>query len=141
MTRFLTENSISRTCDFIAGEIPGFTSSEVLEANSKAFKEYWPTIEERWTLGFIDSASVAREIWRRTLISCGCADQIILESALRVDERFDRDANVLFDDVQTLLDFAIVHDLRLALVTNGPSDLQRWKLQNVGLEGLSLIHI
>ena len=128
------ERSIKRTCDFIASEIVGFTSSEVLEANAKAFKDYWPTIEEQWTLGFIDSVSVGREIWRRTLSACGCTDQVILASALKVDERFDRDANVLFDDVQTLLDFAVDHDLRLALVTNGPSDLQRWKLQSVGLE-------
>lgn len=128
------EDSISRTCDFIASEIAGFTSSEVLEANAQAFNNYWPTIEEQWTLGFIDSASVGREIWRRTLSACGSTDQAILEAALKADERFDHDVNVLFDDVQTLLDFAVHHDLRLALVTNGPSDLQRWKLQSVGLE-------
>jgi len=128
------EESISRTCDFIAGEISGLSSSEVLEANGKAFSDYWPTIEARWTLGLIDSASVGREIWRRTLSACGCTDELILEAALKADERFDRDVNVLFDDVEALIDFAVHHELRLALVTNGPSDLQRWKLRSVGLE-------
>jgi putative hydrolase of the HAD superfamily len=128
------EESISRMCDFIAGEISGFSSSEVLESNGKAFSDYWPTIEEQWTLGLIDNASVGREIWRRTLRACGCMDEMILEAVLKADERFDREINVLYDDVKTLIDFAVDHDLRLALVTNGPSDLQRWKLQSVGLE-------
>lgn len=128
------DESISRTCDFIASEISGFSSPEVLEANGKAFSDYWPTIEERWTLGLIDSASVGREIWRRTLSACGCTDEVMLEAALKADERFDRDVNVLFDDVETLIDFAVHHELRLALVTNGPSELQGWKLRSVGLE-------
>lgn len=127
------ETSIARTCDLIASEIVGITSSEVREANAKALSDYWPTIDEQFTLGLIDLASVGREAWRRTLSACGCTDQLILESALKADERFDRDANVLFDDVPQLLNFAVDHNLRLALVTNGPSELQRWKLQSVGL--------
>lgn len=128
------EESINRTCDFIARAVTGLQPSEIRAANANAFKDYWPTIEEQWTLGFIDLASVGREIWRRTLSTCGCTDRAILETALKLDERFDRDANVLFDDVQNILNFADDHDLRLALVTNGPSDLQRWKLRSVGLE-------
>jgi putative hydrolase of the HAD superfamily len=128
------DETISRTCEFIASEISGFSSSDVRESNGKAFSDYWPTIEKQWTLGLIDSASVGREIWRRTLSACGCADESILEAVLNAEERFDRDANVLYDDVQTLINFAVAHDLRMALITNGPSDLQRWKLQSVGLE-------
>jgi putative hydrolase of the HAD superfamily len=128
------ENSVARTCEFISNVLTGFTSSEVLEANATAFRDYWPTIEEQWTLGLVDSASVGQEIWRRTLSACGCTDQVILQSALTKDERFSREVNVLYDDVQILLSFAFDHNLRLALVTNGPSDLQRWKLQSLGLE-------
>ncbi|MHB8378288.1 MAG: HAD family hydrolase [Acidimicrobiales bacterium] len=128
------ENSMAATCDFVASALTGFKLSEVQEAEITAFREYWPTVEEKWTSGLIDIAAVGREVWRRTLCACGCTDESILESALLMDKRFHRDANVLYDDVQTLLDFAVEHQLRLALVTNGPSNLQRWKLRQLGLE-------
>ena len=51
----------------VAATHPGLDAARLAEANGSAWDAYWPRIEERWTLGKLDGASVRLEAWRRTL--------------------------------------------------------------------------
>ena len=71
--------------------------------------------------------------WRAGLAEAGIRDAMLAEAlASALSTRFAA-AHVLFDDVLPALDELSCH--RLAVVTNGPSDLQRRKLAVAGLDG------
>ncbi len=106
---------------------------ELVEANATAWQAYWPTVEERCWLGQMDGAAVSHEVWRRTLESCGLADEAVAGLASDHHRELARAAYRPFDDVADLLVRAAASQLRLAVVTNGPSDLQRDKLAALGL--------
>jgi putative hydrolase of the HAD superfamily len=71
--------------------------------------------------------------WRAGLAEAGIKDAMLADAlAAALSSRFAA-SHVLFDDVLAALDELACH--RLAVVTNGPSDLQRRKLAVSGLEG------
>lgn len=71
--------------------------------------------------------------WRAGLAESGIRDAMLAEAlAAALATRF-ADAHMLFDDVLPALDELSCH--KLAVITNGPSDLQRRKLSVSGLEG------
>ncbi|HEV2361951.1 MAG TPA: HAD family hydrolase [Acidimicrobiales bacterium] len=71
--------------------------------------------------------------WQDALASIGRTDDdLAYELARRfVEER--RGHHLLYDDVQPVLD-SLARTHRLAVVTNGPADLQREKVEQTGLE-------
>jgi putative hydrolase of the HAD superfamily len=71
--------------------------------------------------------------WRAGLAEVGIKDAMLAEAlAAALSTRFAA-AHALFDDVLPALDELSCH--RLAVVTNGPSDLQRRKLAVSGIDG------
>src|SRR5216684_317722 len=128
------QESIVHTCEKIAGSRPGLDAARLVEANSKIWQGYWREVEEKWTLGSLDGASVSLEAWRLTLRACGCNDESIARLASRIHLQLGREAHHLFDDVQEL--FASLKSARvpLALITNGASDTQRDKLRVLEME-------
>lgn len=76
------QESIIRTCDKIAISRPGLDAVRLVDANSKVWLGYWPEVEQKWTLGTLDGASVSFEVWRRTLQACGCNDEPMTRLAL-----------------------------------------------------------
>jgi putative hydrolase of the HAD superfamily len=71
--------------------------------------------------------------WRAGLAEVGVKDAMLAEAlAAALSARFAA-SHVLFDDVLPALDELSCH--RLAVVTNGPSDLQRRKLAVAGIDG------
>jgi len=128
------QDSILRTCGKIATSQPGLDATRLVEANSEVWRGYWPEVEDNWTLGTLDGASVSLEAWRRTLRACGCHDESLAWFASQTHGLFGREAYRLFDDVREL--FTSVKEARipLALITNGASDTQRDKLRALDLE-------
>lgn len=126
--------SVARACDAIAKAAPYLDSRQLLQVGIEAWSSYWPEVEESCWLGRMDGFAVSRETWRRTLYSCGCTDESIVEFAFEQHRQLGRDAYRLFVDVHKLLAYATERELRLALVTNGPSDLQRDKLRALRLD-------
>ncbi len=126
--------AITRACREIAGALPGLDADRLAEANAGAWDDYWPRIEHRWMLGRLSGADVRREVWRRTLRTCGFEDGSL---ALRAAETFYglcRDAYRLYDDVEGLVAAARRADISLAVITNGAPDDQREKLRTLGIE-------
>jgi len=127
------QEAIQRTCREIASAQPGLDAARLLEANTEVWRRYWPEVEDNWTLGVLDGATVSLEAWRRTLSACGCNDESLARLARETHGQHRREAFRLFDDVQEL--FTLVQTrLPLALITNGASDTQRENLRVLGIE-------
>jgi putative hydrolase of the HAD superfamily len=125
---------IVRTCELLAESQPSLNSQALAEGNGRIWPGYWQDIEEKWTLGSLDGASVILEAWRRTLKACDWNDESTAQLAARIHSKLGREAYRLFDDVHE-----VVRDLKrvgipLALIINGASDTQRDKLQVLGIE-------
>lgn len=129
----LTE-SIARVCVTLAESYPFLDAGQLRDANASAWMEYWLLVEDDWTLGRLDSGSFSLEGWRRTLLACGCSDDTVVLAARDLHRQFAREAHRLYGDVHELLDFVDELDLPVALVTNGASDVQREKLDVLGIE-------
>ncbi len=128
------QESIVRTCGKIAASQPGLDAARLLEANSEVWQRYWPEVEDKWTLGALDGASVSLEAWRRTLWACGCNEEAMAQLASQTHGQLAREAHRLFDDVRELFTELRRARLPLALITNGASDAQRGKLRALGIE-------
>jgi putative hydrolase of the HAD superfamily len=131
--RVIPEN-IKNTCELVAVAFPAFDAGLLLEANTRVWAEYWPQVEKAVWLGSIDVGTVSREAWRRTLHACGSDDASILEFTYERSKRLDRTTRRLYPDAAALLACADAIELRLALVTNGPSGLQRDRLHSLWLD-------
>jgi FMN phosphatase YigB (HAD superfamily) len=60
------QESIVRTCEMIAAYQPGLDAARVLEANAQIWPGYLQEVDEKWTLGALDTASLSLEAWRLT---------------------------------------------------------------------------
>jgi HAD superfamily hydrolase (TIGR01549 family) len=125
--------AIRRTCELVATRFPTLDLSQLVEVNERIWAEYWPQVEKECWLGSIDAANVSREAWRRTIHACGSDNASIVEFAFERAQNLDREARRRFPDVADLLSCVQALDLRLALVTNGPSELQRDRLRSLRL--------
>jgi putative hydrolase of the HAD superfamily len=133
--RAIPEN-IRNTCELVAAAFPAFDAAQLLEANTRAWAEYWPQVEKAAWLGGIEVETVSREAWRRTLHDCGSDDASIVEFTYERSAWLDRTTRRLYPDAAALLAYADAIDLKLALVTNGPSGLQRDRLRSLWLEDM-----
>ena len=127
-------DSIIRTCGTIAASHPKLGAARLVEANGEIWPGYWRTIEEKWTLGALDGASVSLGAWRLTLRACGCNDESIARLASETHLQLGREAHRLFDDVRELFASAKKARVPLVLITNGASDTQRDKLRVLGMQ-------
>ena len=130
------QEAIVRTCREVAAVHAELDGARLVEANGKVWESYWPEIGDRWTLGALDSASVSLEAWRRTLRTCGCTDEAAVHLATQTHARLEREAYRLFDDVHEFVTAARGAELPLALITNGHPDMQRSKLDALGIGAL-----
>lgn len=126
--------SIIRTCEKIAINRPWLDATRLVEANGDIWRRYWPEVEDKWTLGALDGATVSLEAWRRTLQACGCNDESIAWLASQTHEQLGRETYRLFDDVGELFTALKEARIPLALITNGASDTQRDKLRTLAIE-------
>ena len=105
----------------------------MLEANARAWTALWREVEQLCWLGQLDGYAASREAWRRALEVCGCIQDPVIEFAFAEHQRLARAAFRPYPDVQNFLEHAVAIGVSLAVVTNGPSDLQRDKLNVLGV--------
>src|SRR5205085_4213118 len=136
----LVDSSVARealphACSEIAYFLPGLDPARLLAANQAAWSEYWPQVEDKWTLGGLTGAEISREAWRRALHACCFDSEAAVDIAFRTFSRHAEESTTRFDDARAALDQ--VHGrLPLVLITNGASDTQRDKLRITGIESL-----
>lgn len=126
------QQTVSNTCADLA-KPTGLEASQIFDANSKVWESYWPKVEEKWTLGQLSGSEVSLEGWRRTFLECGRDDESFARLALQIHSEHRRRTLRLFDDVQETLS-VLKSRVRLAVITNGASDTQRGRLQQLGIE-------
>ncbi|MEJ3746458.1 HAD family hydrolase [Actinomycetes bacterium KLBMP 9797] len=126
--------AIEGTCEAVASTFAGFDTGQLRQAYVEAWTAYRSKVEILCWLGRVDGASVLRDTWRHTLRRCGRADDVPVEFAVQTYRHIARSTYRLFSDVRGL--FATTARLRIpvALVTNGPSDVQRDKLRVLDIE-------
>ncbi len=128
------QEAVVGTCEQIAATQPELDAAQLIEANTNAWDLYWPEVEDKWTLGVLDGASVRLEAWRRTLRAYGSEDESVAQRAARIHGLLAMMGHRLFDDAQEILASAARAQVPLALITNGASDDQREKLRALGIE-------
>ena len=116
-------------CQQISAQEKSLDAELLLRTNGDVWSTYWPEVQEDWDLGRTDSVTVSREAWRRSLLLCGCDSIVVIESAVRIHLQEERKKFRLFADVSDTLDILMNAGLDMALITNGPSDSQRTKLE------------
>jgi putative hydrolase of the HAD superfamily len=127
--------AIASACEAIANCCEGLAPEALLAANTTAFSAYWPTVEQQWTLGQIDTSAVSLEAWRRALRICGLQDESLVSFAFETHMRLASESHLLFDEVPEVLQH-LSGRLPLGVITNGASDTQREKLRTTGIEAL-----
>ena len=90
-------------------------------------------MESKWDGGDLNAASFTLEAWRRALSACGCTDEAVAVRAAEMHYRLAERGYRLFEDAPPLLEAARGAGLPLALITNGPTDLQRSKVGALGI--------
>lgn len=125
--------AVEGVCASVARAHPGLGSRELLEANANAWTALWHEVEQACWLGQMDGYAVSREAWRRALEMCGCTQDPIVEFAFAEHRRLARAAFRPYPDVPGFLEHAAASGVSLAVVTNGPSDLQRDKFNALGV--------
>ncbi len=125
--------AVAEVCASIAREHLGLDPRELLEANARAWTSLWREVEQLCWLGQMDGYAASREAWRRSLEGCGCTEDSVIEFAFAEHQRLARAAFRPYPDVQVFLEHAVASGVRLAVVTNGPSDLQRDKFNALGV--------
>jgi HAD superfamily hydrolase (TIGR01549 family) len=128
--------AIRWTCSEVAAALPGIDSDQLAKANADVWRDYWPQVEERWTLGALDGAAVSLEAWTRALRACGCKDEALARLVRDTHMRHQQAALNLYADAQELFARLRRTDFRLALIANAASDSARETLATLGIDGL-----
>jgi len=127
------DEAIARTSQAIAGSQPGMSGTRLIGTYHTIVTNYGAEVEGLWDGGSLDAASFTLEAWRRALSACGCDDEAVAARAAEMHYRFAEGGYRLYDDAPELLEAARGAGLPLALITNGPTDLQRSKVGVLGI--------
>jgi len=110
----------------------GLDADEVARRTLAFEAEVFDSHAMGWALGGIGAAELHGAIWRRALAEYGLDDDAAGFLAA-THWQAELAAYRAFDDVGPFLDAAAAAGIRLGLVTNGPSAVQRAKLDRLGL--------
>lgn len=115
-------------------EVPGQSAEEMVQHWAAAFREFSPTLKKTgWYQGYLESGGPTRvEQMRLTLQRAGIDDP---EKAKQLSDLYGarRNANLkLFPESLEVLN-ALQHRYPMAVLTNGPADIQRQELATLGI--------
>lgn len=113
-------------------ELHGLDRAEVASRALAIEGAVFDSHAEGWNLGGVSAPELQQALWRRALDEYGLDDGDAAALA-ETHWRAEVEGYAAFDDVAALLGAARAAGIRLALVTNGPGDVQRAKLAQVGL--------
>lgn len=123
---------VRRVADELAQRY-GIDATELTTANERVWWEYWPEIGDRWMRGEVPGDDVPTEVWRRALAAVGVTDQDAAAEAFRLHTGIEGARFALYPEAADVLAQLRARGIRIAIITNGPSGLQRSKLAAVGI--------
>ncbi|MCY3647733.1 MAG: HAD family hydrolase [Chloroflexi bacterium] len=127
-------DAIALTSQAIAGSQPGMSGTRLIGTYHTVVTNFGAEVESKWDGGDLNAASFTLEAWRRALSACGCTDEAVAQRAAALHYRLAEAGYRLFEDAREFLEAAREAGLPLALITNGPTDLQRSKLGTLGID-------
>lgn len=125
-------NAFRATCARI-GALTGVPADDLIIANSAAWQEAWPEVEDEYLVGEAAGRSIVEDAWRSTLERCGILDGAVLTAAVDAWAEEERRSFRLYPDVLPALNRLRSSHARIGLITNGAANVQRAKLEATGL--------
>lgn len=113
---------------------PGFVEDAVA-----ALLHYWFGVGESPLLSTLPTDALPVDVWAAVLRAHGSADAEAAASTYGRQVELEARAARLYDESLEVLDAVRRRGLLTAIITNGPSGLQRGKLATVGLEGFDAV--
>ncbi|MGN8550997.1 UNVERIFIED_CONTAM: HAD family hydrolase [Microbacterium sp. SLM126] len=104
-----------------------------------ALHAYWFGVGESPLLSTVPTDGLPVDVWRAVLTAHGIAEPDAAAAAYRRQIQLEARAARLYDESLEVLVAARRRGLRTAVITNGPSELQRGKLATVGLDGFDAV--
>src|SRR4051794_3701736 len=127
--------SLARVFEELTASYPHLDLADLPAAYTTISDAHWSAAEGqvvRSPSGALDGNSVRRELWRQALVECGCNDEAVATASLEAYARCRRESYRLFEEVVETLDI-LRQSHRLVVITNGPDDTQREKLEATGI--------
>ena len=100
----------------------------LIQENRRIFDAYWLETEELFYRGLLSGSDLSYEVWTRSLMACGYDDRALINVAFESFSRHVEGSYRLFDDAHDILE-KLHARYPLVLVTNGPPDTQRPKIE------------
>ena len=99
--------------------------------------DIWTSNKDRYMTelweGTKDTFSLGEEVWELTLVQCGIRSRSIAREAARIHDATEARHFRLYADARSAVQTLQQAGIRIALVTNGPSQLQRRKIEILGI--------
>jgi len=133
------EDHVVRAVARDLGERYGVDPDDLAATNKRVWNDYWPEAGPAWLRGDLPADAVPREVWRRTLSSSGVDDPAAAETAVRLHAQLESSAHELYPEAAEVIAQLRSRGILTAIITNGPSAVQRAKLERVGLDGFDAV--
>ncbi|MDL9980796.1 HAD family hydrolase [Microbacterium sp. ASV49] len=131
---------VRAVADELAMRYPGVDAAALAEANENVWWDYWPAVGDAWMRGEVPGDEVPTEVWRRSLAQVGVTDATAATEAFELHTALEGNAFALYPEAMDVLAALRDRGIRTAVITNGPSGLQRSKLMAVDLaEGFDAV--
>lgn len=125
--------TLAGTCRQISELKPGLEPRQLQQANLAI----WTSNKDRYMAelweGTKDTFSLGEEIWELVLARCGVQSVDIAKAAAQIHWEAEAKGYRLYEDAQFAVRALQRAGVRMALVTNGPSQLQRRKIEILGI--------
>ena len=112
---------------------PGLEPGQLQQINS----DIWTSNKDRYMTelweGTKDTFSLGEEVWELTLSQCGVQSRSIAREAARIHDATEARHFRLYTDARSTVRTLQQAGIRMVLVTNGPSQLQRRKIEILGI--------
>lgn len=127
------QDTLAEICHQVSELHPGMEPRQLQQANLTI----WTSNKDRYMTelwdGTKDTFSLGEEVWELTLAQCGIRSRSIAREAARIHDATEARHFRLYADARSAVRILQQAGIRMALVTNGPSQLQRRKIEILGI--------
>ena len=127
------QDTLAEICRQVSELHPGVEPRQLQQANLTI----WTSNKNRYMTelwdGTKDTFSLGEEVWELTLAQCGIQSRSIAREAARIHDATEAGHIRLYADARSAVQTLQQAGIRMALVTNGPSQLQRRKIEILGI--------
>lgn len=124
---------VRQVAALLAARFPGVDAEALAAVNEEVWWDYWPAVGDAWMRGEVPGDEVPTEVWRRSLAQLGVTDPDAAALAFALHTSIESELFALYPEAAGVLTALKDRGIRTAVITNGPSGLQRAKLRAVGL--------